>query len=73
MHQFGIIRRRGDNGTSLWNAFNVVQENTVRGGVRVLRTDKNGVDQLAKLRALTSADRILEANKALSEIVLKAA
>lgn len=71
--QFGVIRRRGDSGTSLWNVFNVVQENTVRGGVRVLRTDKNGVDQLAKLRALTSADRILEANKALSEIVLKAA
>lgn len=35
-------RRHEDRATDLWTTFNVIQENAIKGGVRVLKPSKNG-------------------------------
>lgn len=66
--QFARLRRN-EGEMSAWAQFNVVQENMVRGGHRVQFVDKSGQLELRKLRALTSADRLLNANRELTKTV----
>lgn len=66
--QFARLRRN-EGEMSAWAQFNVVQENMVRGGHRVQFVDKSGQLELRKLRALTSADRLLNANRELTATV----
>lgn len=61
--------RRREGERSAWMQFNVVQENMVRGGFRVHAEDKDGLCVFRKLRALTSADRLLNANRELTATV----
>jgi hypothetical protein len=58
-----------DEGDDMWKVFNVVQENMVRGGRSMQVETKNGHIDLRKLRALTSADRLLNANRELTATV----
>ena len=55
-------RRYGDNKNDLFTTFNVVQENLIRGGVPMPRTEK-GRRQTS--RAIKSVDRDLKLNRAL--------
>jgi hypothetical protein len=66
--QFGSLRRN-EGIVKAWEQFNVVQENMVRGGFRVHAEDKDGLCVFRKLRALTSADRLLDANRELTNTV----
>ena len=62
-------RRRGDVQIDAWTAYNVVQENVIRGGLRVDKTGEDGKVAYRKLKALSSADRIMSANKQLAELI----
>lgn len=57
------VNRPSDNLSTLWNTFNVVQENLIRTpeGVEVI-TDKNKV---RKARAITNIDATLKVNQGL--------
>lgn len=68
MEQIGRLRRNEGN-IRAWEQFNVIQENMVRGGVRFHAPDKDGLLVLRRLRALTSADRLLNANRELTATV----
>jgi hypothetical protein len=61
--------RRYEGERNAWMQFNVVQENMVRGGMRVQGIDKDGLLKIRTLRALSSADRLLEANRELTATV----
>jgi hypothetical protein len=77
--QFSFTRRK-EGERNAWMQFNVIQENMVRGGILVqskkvsspdtLTTSYSAfVGELRKLRALTSADRLLNANRELTATV----
>lgn len=64
------IRRYEDRGLNAWHVFNVVQENTIKGGVRLYQnagTVEAPRDVLRKIRPLTSAERLLDVNNQLTE------
>lgn len=61
--------RRNEGELNAWMQYNVVQENMVRGGMQVHAEDKDGLCVFRKLRALTSADRLLNANRELTATV----
>lgn len=61
--------RRHEGTIRAWEQLNVVQENMVRGGMQVHAEDKDGLCVFRKLRALTSADRLLRANRELTATV----
>ena len=54
-------RRKEDNGSSLWNVFNVIQENMMKGGYTI--TNANG--KVRKQRPITSVVKSLDINKEL--------
>lgn len=61
--------RRNEGTIRAWEQLNVVQENMIRGGMQVHAEDKDGLCVFRKLRALTSADRLLNANRELTATV----
>lgn len=61
--------RRNEGAIRAWEQFNIIQENMVRGGFRIHAEDKDGLCVFRKLRALTSADRLLDANRELTATV----
>jgi hypothetical protein len=63
-------RRFEDRGLNAWKVFNVVQENVVKGGIRLYQntgTIEQPKDVLRKARALTSAERLLDVNNQLTQ------
>lgn len=66
--QFGNSRRR-EGERNAWTQFNTIQENMVRGGMQVQAETKHGLVGIRKLRTLTSADRLLGANRELTATV----
>jgi len=58
-------RRRGDEGTDLWTTFNVVQENTIKGGVTAYGEDALGRRRRVTTRAVNGIDGDVRLNKAL--------
>lgn len=58
-------RRREDVGGSLWNTFNRIQENLIRGGVQGRRTDENGRVRRARTREIKGIDQTVGINRAL--------
>ena len=54
-------KRQEDNGSSLWNVFNVIQENMMKGGYTI--TNPNG--KVRKQRPITSIVKSLDINKEL--------
>lgn len=66
--RFGRVNRN-EGERNAWMQYNVVQENMVRGGFQIHAEDKDGLCVFRKLRALTSADRLLNANRELTKTV----
>lgn len=62
-------RRVQDTRTDLWTTFNVIQENTMRGGVRRINADGGS----ARTRAVKSADQTVKLNQALWTLTEKMA
>lgn len=63
-------RRYEDTGNNAWKVFNAVQENTVKGGVRLYQnagTVEAPKDVLRRIRPITAADKLLDINQRLTE------
>ena len=65
------VRRSADVNPNLWNTFNVVQENIIKGGIRVIRENERGQQSIARTRAVNSIDRDTKLNKELMAIAQK--
>jgi hypothetical protein len=61
-------RRSQDRGPSAWHRFNVVQENIIKGGVRLYQGE-----HYKMLRPITAAKRLLDVNQRLTEKALQLA
>jgi hypothetical protein len=55
-------RRSADRGPSAWHRFNVVQENIIKGGVRLYQGENYRM-----LRPITAAERLLDVNHRLTQ------
>ena len=69
-----LLRRRHweDRGKNdLWTTFNAVQENIIKGGVRMLRQNDKGQRSFRKTRAVTSIDRDAKLNQELMTLAQK--
>lgn len=64
-------RRYDDRGDDLWRTFNVIQENIIKGGVRIVRENDQGRRSLARTRAVNSIDRDSKLNKELMTLAQK--
>ncbi|KPF55362.1 hypothetical protein IP65_04330 [Novosphingobium sp. AAP1] len=58
-------RRREDVGQSLWQTFNVIQENLIRGGLSGRRQTSDGHIRRSRSRAINSIDQNVGLNRAL--------
>ncbi|QSR17286.1 DUF932 domain-containing protein [Novosphingobium sp. KA1] len=58
-------RRREDVGQSLWQTFNVIQENLIRGGVEGRRQTSDGRIRRSRTRAINGIDQNVGLNRAL--------
>ena len=58
-------RRREDVGQSLWQTFNVIQENLIRGGISGRRQTPDGRIRRSQTRAITGFDQNVGLNRAL--------
>jgi len=59
-------RRHADVGDDLWKTFNVIQENIIKGGLRVVRENEETKRRsIAKTRAVGSIDRDAKLNREL--------
>jgi hypothetical protein len=59
------IRRTDDRSNDLWTTWNVVQENTIKGGLRGQGRDDLGRPRRVKSRAVNGIDQDIKLNKAL--------
>jgi hypothetical protein len=64
-------RRYDDKKSDLWTTFNVVQENVIKGGIRIVRENEEGKRSLARTRAVNSIDRDAKLNKELMSLAQK--
>ena len=64
-------RRSADAGSDLWSTFNVIQENVIKGGFRVLRESEEGRRSVARVRAVKSIDRDAKLNRELMTLAQK--
>jgi len=58
-------RRREDVGQSLWQTFNVIQENLIRGGIDGRRQTSDGRIRRSRTRAINGIDQNVGLNRAL--------
>ena len=58
-------RRAADRGADLWSAFNVIQENVIRGGQRGQIVAANGARRRASVREVAGIDQGRALNRAL--------
>jgi hypothetical protein len=58
-------RRRDDTAANLWATFNVIQENTIRGGIAGRTIDANGNRRRATTREVQGIDQNRALNRAL--------
>lgn len=61
-------RRYADGGNDLWTTFNVIQENIIKGGLRVVSENEQGQRKIAKTRAVGSIDRDAKLNRELMRL-----
>ena len=66
-------RRTADKTPTLWSAFNIVQENTVRGGQRGIIQGTNGKARRAKVREVKGIAQTTALNQALWDLTEKMA
>ena len=58
-------RRYDDKGNDLWTAYNIVQENFQKGGLRGIKKDKTGRRRIVRTRPIMAIDRDRRLNEAL--------
>lgn len=63
--QIVTARRREDVGQSLWQTFNVIQENVIRGGLQGHRRNAEGRVRRSQTRAINGIDQNVTLNRAL--------
>jgi hypothetical protein len=63
--QLLIPRRADDRAADLWTTFNVVQENTIRGGLSGMGRDSSGARRRTTSREVKGIDQDVRLNKAL--------
>ena len=66
-------RRSADKTPTLWSAFNIVQENTIRGGQRGIITGTSGKQRRAKVREVKGIAQTTALNQALWDLTEKMA
>lgn len=71
--QLLIARRTGDQQPNLWNTFNVIQENVIRGGLSARGVDANGRSRRTTTRPVNGIDQDVKLNKALFTLASKMA
>jgi hypothetical protein len=71
--QLLLPRRQADQAPNLWNVFNVVQENTVKGGLTAMGRDANNRPRRSTTRAVNGIDQDVKLNKALFTLATKMA
>ena len=64
-------RRSADQKDDLWATFNVIQENIIKGGVRIVSQNETGQRSLRKTRPVNSIDRDAKLNKELMALAQK--
>lgn len=65
------VRRNADYRQDLWTTFNVIQENIIKGGIRIFRENEHGGRTLARTRAVNSIDRDAKLNRELMSLAQK--
>jgi Domain of unknown function (DUF932) len=71
--QLLLPRRNEDTAPNLWNVFNVVQENTIRGGLTAMGTDAHNRPRRTTSRAVNGVDQDVKLNRALFTLAAKMA
>lgn len=61
-------RRMADSGADLWSTFNVIQENIIKGGLRIVAENEQGQRRIQKTRAVGAIDRDSKLNKELMRL-----
>jgi hypothetical protein len=64
-------RRYDDKKSDLWTTFNVIQENIIKGGVRLVSESESGQRAIRRTRAVNSIDRDQKLNKELMSLAQK--
>ena len=64
-------RRSYDTKNDLWTTFNVIQENVIKGGLRIARQRDDGSRSVSRSRAVNSIDKDSKLNKELMQLALK--
>lgn len=65
------VRRNADANNDLWSTFNVIQENVIKGGLRIISENDKGQRNYTKTRAVNSIDRDAKLNKELMALAQK--
>jgi hypothetical protein len=65
------IRRNADKEQNLWSTFNFIQENVIKGGLRLATENDKGQRKLVRTRAVNSIDRDAKLNKELMSLAQK--
>jgi hypothetical protein len=71
--QLLIARRTADQQPNLWNTFNVIQENAIKGGLSARGVDANNRPRRSTTRAVNGIDQDVKLNKALFTLATKMA
>jgi len=71
--QLLIPRRVEDTAPNLWNVFNVVQENAIRGGLTAMGRDANNRPRRSTTREVNGIDQDVKLNRALFTLAAKMA
>lgn len=64
-------RRWDDRKNDLWTTFNVIQENAIKGGIKVISQTESGDRRYAKTRAVEQIDRNTRLNQELMALAMK--
>jgi hypothetical protein len=64
-------RRYDDRKSDLWTTFNKIQENVIKGGIRVLSKNDRGELSLKKTRSVNSIDRDAKLNQEIMSLAIK--
>jgi hypothetical protein len=65
------IRRSADRRDDLWTTFNVIQENVIKGGLKLATENDKGQRKLVRTRAVNSIDRDAKLNKEMMSLAQK--
>lgn len=64
-------RRHADTNSDLWSTFNVIQENIIKGGIKLVSENEQGQRSLKRTRAVNSIDRDAKLNRELMSLAQK--